>query len=202
MSIGLDSRLTVSVARQPILDARSQIFGHELLYRQSPEAQSCTTTGDLAGARTLSDAVLHVGLDALTCGLPAFINLTRQLLIDGAGTLLPKELAVLELREDIAVDDEVIDACRKLNEDGYSLALDDFVPGSDAETLVPFVKYVKVDVLQTPESEWKAIATRMAARQIRMVAEKVETAEVAKVARDAGYHLRWARQLSQFAAAA
>lgn len=187
-AVGLDSRSSLSVARQPILDRRGQIFGHELLYRHAPDATSCTDSGDHAGARTLSDAVLSVGLDALTCGLPAFINLTHQLLLDGAGTLLPRELVVLEVREDIPVNLEVIDACRRLHADGYALALDDFVPGSPAEELVPWVRYVKIDVLNTPASDWKAVASRLTARNIQMVAEKVETLEVAAATRAAGYH--------------
>src|SRR5712671_7538854 len=111
VAVGSDSRKALSVARQPILDRKGQIFGHELLYRQSLDATTCTDRGDPAGARTLSDAVLSVGLDALTCGLPAFVNLTHQLLLGGAGTLLPHDVVVLELREDVPVDDEVIETC-------------------------------------------------------------------------------------------
>jgi c-di-GMP-related signal transduction protein len=188
IAIGSDSRRSLSVARQPILDRRGQIFGHELLYRHAPDATSCTEGGDRAGARTLNDAVLSVGLDALTCGLPAFVNLTYQLLLEGAGTLLPRELAVLELREDIHIDDEVTEVCRQLHAAGYALALDDFVPGSPAEALLPWARYVKVDVLDTPESQWKAVAARMAAKNIRTVAEKVETTEVAAATLAAGYH--------------
>jgi len=188
VAIGSDSRLALSVARQPILDRKGQIFAHELLYRQTPDATSCSDRGDRAGARTLNDAVLSVGLDALTCGLPAFINLTHQLLLDGAGTLLPREIVVLEIREDIPVTDEVVEVCRRLHAEGYALALDDFVAGSPAEALVPWVRYVKIDVLETPESEWTSIAARLTARKILMVAEKVETTEVAMATMAAGYH--------------
>ena len=188
MPIALDSRRAVSVARQPILDRKGHIFGHELLYRHSPDATSCTADGDLAGARTLSDAVLSVGLDALTCGLPAFINLTRALLLGGAGTLLPREVAVLEIREDVPIDDEVMAACRRLHADGYALALDDFTPGSEAEALLPWVRYVKIDVLVTPASEWKAEVKRLTARNLKVIAEKVETAEIAAATLDAGFH--------------
>jgi EAL and modified HD-GYP domain-containing signal transduction protein len=189
MTIALDPRQTISVARQPILDRSGRIFGHELLYRQGPDATSCTASGDLAGARTLNAAMLAVGLDALTGGLPAFINLTRHLLLNGAGTLLPREVAVLEIREDVPIDEEVMGACRALHGDGYALALDDFSPGSAAEALLPWVRYVKVDVLETPASEWRALAARLSARHIRLVAEKVETAETAGVAAGAGFHL-------------
>jgi EAL and modified HD-GYP domain-containing signal transduction protein len=187
LAVGSDSRQSVTVARQPILDRRGQIVAHELLYRHNLDATSCTDRGDSVGARTLNDAVLSVGLDALTCGLPAFINLTHQLLLGGAGTLLPRDIAVLEIREDIPVDDEVVQICRKLHADGYALALDDFVAGSAHEALVPWVRYVKIDVLDTPEGEWKALAKRFSARKIKLVAEKVETIEVSDATREAGY---------------
>ena len=82
-AVGSDSRDAVAVARQPILDRKGQVIAHELLYRHTVDATACTDRGDSAGARTLNDAVLSVGLDALTCGLPAFINLTHQLLLGG-----------------------------------------------------------------------------------------------------------------------
>src|SRR6266498_2810953 len=104
MAIGLDRRTALCVARQPILDHTGRVFGYELLYRGDPVATECLASGDLAGARVLSDAVLALGLETLTCGLPAFINLTRHLLLNDAGTLLPAEGTVLELREDIPVD--------------------------------------------------------------------------------------------------
>src|SRR5580765_1165520 len=146
LAVGSDSRQSVTVARQPILDRKGQVVAHELLYRHTVDATSCTDRGDSVGARTLNDAVLSVGLDALTCGLPAFINLTHQLLLDGAGTLLPREMVVLEIREDIPITDEVVEVCRRLHTEGYALALDDFVAGSPTEALIPWVRYVKIDV--------------------------------------------------------
>jgi c-di-GMP-related signal transduction protein len=187
LAVGSDSRQSVTIARQPILDRKGQVVAHELLYRHAADATSCTDRSDSVAARSLNDAVLSVGLDALTCGLPAFINLTHHLLLSGAGTLLPKDIAVLELREDIPVDDEVVQACRKLHADGYALALDDFVPGSPAEALVPWVRYVKIDVLATSEAEWRAQAKRFNAKKIKVVAEKVETIEVADATKEAGY---------------
>jgi EAL and modified HD-GYP domain-containing signal transduction protein len=187
LAVGSDSRDAITVARQPILDRKGQVIAHELLYRHTVDATACTDRGDSAGARTLNDAVLSVGLDALTCGLPAFINLTHQLLLGGAGTLLPRDIAVLELREDIPVDDEVVQICRRLHADGYALALDDFVAGSPAEALVPWARYIKVDVLETPEPGWTALAKRFTGKKVKLVAEKVETIEVADATRAAGY---------------
>jgi c-di-GMP-related signal transduction protein len=189
MSIELDSRNTVCVARQPILDLAGRVYGYELLYRNSSDATSCTTEGDIAGARVLSDAVLALGLDVLTNGRPAFLNFTRSLILNGAGTLLPPTSMVIELREDIEVDQELVEACRGLHARGFALALDDFVPDSPAEQLIPFASFVKIDVLAIPAAERKKVAGRLVPRGIRMIAEKVETAESVEEARSHGYRL-------------
>jgi EAL and modified HD-GYP domain-containing signal transduction protein len=189
MSIGLDARNAVCVARQPILDQLGRVYGYELLYRAGTDAIDCTASGDLAGARVLSDAVLTLGLDALTCGRPAFVNFTRSLLLGEAGTLLPRDSTVIEIREDVAIDAEVMAACRSLHAKGFALALDDFVPGSPAEALLPFVRFVKVDVLQTTADVRASLATRLRPRGVRLIAEKVETAEMAAQALAVGYRL-------------
>ena len=112
------SRQSVYVARQPILNDAGRAFGYELLYRGSASATACTGPGDVVGAQVLTNAVLALGLDTLTQGLPAFVNLTRQLLVTDAATLLPPDAVVLEVLEDIVVDAEVIEACQRLKKAG------------------------------------------------------------------------------------
>jgi EAL and modified HD-GYP domain-containing signal transduction protein len=176
----------VHIARQAILDARGHVVGYELLYRGSVRDTACTIEGDVAGASVLTGAVLDLRLDALTDGRTAFINVTRSMLINGIATLLRPSLALFELREDIQIDHEVIEACRALSESGYRLALDDFVPGSAAEALLPFVSHVKVDTLVMPRETVAELTRRFTPNGVTVVAEKVETREVFEWARDAG----------------
>ena len=176
----------VHVARQAILDARGHVIGYELLYRGSVRDTACTVEGDVAGASVLTGAMLDLRLDTLTDGRTAFINVTRSMLINGIATLLRPSLAVFELREDITVDAEVIEACRALCESGYRLALDDFVPGSPAEALLPFVSHVKVDTLAIARDTVTELVRRLAPKGIAIIAEKVETREVFDWAREAG----------------
>src|SRR6266850_2259531 len=89
------------VARQAFLTASGQVFGYELLYRSAEADTSCTAPGDPAAARVITDALLSLGLERLTQGKPAFLNVTRALLISGACTLINKKAAVFEIREDV-----------------------------------------------------------------------------------------------------
>ena len=184
-----DPSASIYVARQPILDERGRVFGYELLYRHAPGATSCVADGDLASASVLTGAVLDLGLETLTNGRQAFLNVTRPLLLGKLDTLIPPEGVVIELLETVAIDDEVIGICRDLRANGYQLALDDFVAGSDAEALLPHVSYVKVDVLATPAPVVSELAERFARSGIRLLAEKVETREVYEQTRVAGYSL-------------
>ena len=113
MSIGLDDRKAVSVARHPILDHAGHIFGYELLYRGESDAadsksasENGESTDDLAGARVLTDGILAVGLDALTCGLRAFVKLTHHLLVDGAATVAGHGGSVAGYTAHVAFDPE------------------------------------------------------------------------------------------------
>jgi c-di-GMP-related signal transduction protein len=187
--INVDTRDMLYVARQPILDVQGQVFGYELLYRIEGDETTNVPSLDLAAARVLTDAVLNVGLDTLTGGRPAFVNLSRSLLVGGAWRLLPPAAAVFELQGDITVDEEVVEICGQLRAAGYSLAIGDFMLASDAEALLPYVKYIKVDAFANPPQALTAIAGRLRPSGIRLVAENVETAEIFELARDAGYSL-------------
>jgi EAL and modified HD-GYP domain-containing signal transduction protein len=184
-----EARNTVCVARQPILDSVGRVFGYELLYRAGSASTECTAPGDLAGARTLSDAVLTLGLDVLTAKRRAFLNFTRSLLLSDAATLLPPESTVVEIREDVTIDAAVLDACRTLHGLKFALALDDFIPGSPAEQLLPYAAFVKVDVIQVSHVERKRLAQQLQPKGIRLIAEKVETAEMVKQCQSVGYRL-------------
>jgi c-di-GMP-related signal transduction protein len=168
------------------MDAGRRVRGYELLYRARSTDRSCTTSGDLAAARVVTDAMQAIGLEALTGDVPAFLNFTRPLLLSQAATLLPATSVVIELREDVQIDAEVIDACRELKRQGYTLALDDFVAGSPAEALLPYVSFIKLDVLDTPPAVWQPLARRLASDSVHVVAERVETIDVVAQARAAG----------------
>jgi c-di-GMP-related signal transduction protein len=187
MSVSIDPRSAVHIARQPIFDPQRRVFGYELLYRAEALDHACTTSGDLAASRVLTDAILGIGLPTLTGGnARAFVNFTRPLLVSQAALLLPADAAVIELREDIVVDAEVVEICRDLHQRGYMLALDDFVEGSSAEALLPFANIVKLDVLAPPAHAWQRAARRFAALGKQVVAERVETTDVVTRAKMSG----------------
>ena len=182
-----DTRETLYVARQAILDARWQVFGYELLYRA--DGGAANVSSDLAAARVMTDAVLNVGLDTLTGGRPAFLNLTRSLLVTEAWSVLSPAAVVFELHDDIRVDEEVIAMCEQLHNAGYSLALCDFALDSDAEALLRYAKFVKVDMMASSRDAHRAVAAYLQASGIKLIAENVQSGAAFEEACAAGYTL-------------
>ena len=84
-----ESESAIHIARQPVLDLRGELFGYELLYRDAPDDAFCLAAKDLATARVLTNAIGDVGLDTLTGGHPAFLNVTRPLLVGRVDELVP-----------------------------------------------------------------------------------------------------------------
>src|SRR5262245_27595534 len=95
----------VFIARQPILDRVQHVYAYELLFRDSADAESSGTQSEHASAKVITDAVLAFGLERLMRGRPAFIYVTRSLLLEGIPAVLPPERVVVELLEDIEGDE-------------------------------------------------------------------------------------------------
>jgi EAL and modified HD-GYP domain-containing signal transduction protein len=177
------------VARQPILDRSERTVGYELLFRTGWENAFPPTSFDRASSSVIADSLLIHGLSELTNGLRAFINVTREVLVEDYVTLLPCEQVVIELLETVKPDDEVIAACRRLAKAGYRLALDDFVYAPEYEPLLALADVVKVDFLQVRGEERRRIAATCSAHDVELLAEKVETRADFEAGLAAGYQL-------------
>ena len=174
------------VARQPILDLRGRVHGYELLFRKGPEA-AFRGDGDMA-TRTMLDNAVIFGLETLTGGLPAFVNCTRESL-DELVHVLPPSLAVLEILETLEPTPDLIQACRKLKALGFRLALDDFTWKPKIEPLVELADYIKVDFTLSNSKARKDLRRRLSGVSAALIAEKVETQEECKQAREEGFTL-------------
>jgi EAL and modified HD-GYP domain-containing signal transduction protein len=174
------------VARQPIFDRNRHVFGYELLFRSSKDALSCNIDCNEASLSTL-DTSLFIGHGSLSEGRRAFLNCTRELLVNDLITAIPRDLTVIEILETAEPDAEVIAACARLKRAGYTLALDDFDFTRDRSALVPFADIIKVDFQTTSPQEQRQIADRYAPLGISMLAEKVETQDEFEIARACGY---------------
>ena len=176
------------LARQPILNRARELFAYELLFRGSLQNSCDGLNLELASTSVLDTSFL-IGFDKITAGHPMFINCPRDFLLRDYISLFPPKSVVVEILETVKPDQEVIEACRRLKQAGYSIALDDFVDSPDWAPLVALADIMKVDFRLTDHSEQQALVSRYAGKKIRMLAEKVETQEEFAAAMYMGYSL-------------
>lgn len=177
------------IARQPIFDTKGRVFAYELLFRSGLHNYFDCDDQDRAAASVIANSNLLFDLTEMTGKTKAFINCTRRVLLEEMMTTLPRQQAVVEILEDIEPDEKLIAACRRLKEQGYIMALDDFVYHKNYEPLLEMADIIKVDFLLSDVEEQKRLAQMMIPRGIKMLAEKVETHEVYEQAKEMGYQL-------------
>ncbi|VAX32126.1 Predicted signal transduction protein [hydrothermal vent metagenome] len=175
------------IARQPIFDVKQEVYAYELLFRSGMENFFNGDNLDQASSKVIGDSVLLHGLDVLTAGKKAFYNVTRQTLTEGYCAMLPEEQTVVEILENIEPDAETLEACKKLKEAGYPIALDDFVYEEKFKPFLELADIIKVDFLLSDKAEQRDMAERFIPKGIQMLAEKVETWEIYQEAKEMGY---------------
>ncbi len=179
--------MAVFVARQPIFDQNMNLFGYELLFRSGLENYCNNPDGDASTLEVIANSFLVIGLDELTDGKRGFINFTKNLVVQGVPTLLPQDQIVVELLEDTEPTPDVIEACRKLREAGYMLAVDDFVLNHRGSELVELADIIKVDFVATRPEQREEIARQLAGKDVSLLAEKVESDDDYQQALESGY---------------
>lgn len=179
--------LNYHIGRQPIFDADQHVVGYELLYRHRDGAFSSTSDGDQATSQVIMNSFWEMGLGKVVGPHKAFVNVTRNFLINN--DLLPpaSNQLVIEILEDILVDSEVMAAVTNLKRKGYIIALDDFTWHPDLTPLIELADIIKLDVLDLNDEQLKNHLEILRQYPARLLAEKVETPEMFDLCRGLGF---------------
>lgn len=175
----------VLMARQPIYDREINIVAYELLFRQYSVHEAGVLDGDAATSELLIDAFTQWDIREIVGDTRAFVNFTKALI----GRPLPfdKRHLVIEVLEDVAIDDSLVQDLKRLSQDGYTIALDDFIHTEKANDILPFADIVKIDILQLSRKEVEEHVTLLAPFKVQLLAEKVETHEEYEFCRNLGF---------------
>lgn len=174
------------VARQPIFDRALEVIGYELLFRDSPSVAAGVADHRAATTRVVLDSLTELGLDHVVGSKLAWINVSREFLLDGLASALPVERVGLEMLEDQMVDDALLAALVAAREQGFQIALDDFKLGTGGDRLLPHVDVIKLDMMALGRDGLADHVRRLRHLDAELLAEKVETPEDHAFARALG----------------
>ncbi len=171
----IENKPQIFVGRQPIFDSKLKLAGYELLFRSADVDAYDGLDGDKATSQVINNALMEIGLDDIIGNNPAFINFTKDLLINGVAELLPPDRVVIEILEDVEVDEALIEGVKKLADAGYVIALDDFTYSDEWMPLIEIAQIIKFDVMQHDLEAIKEQLEKFEGKKVKLLAEKVET---------------------------
>lgn len=167
----------IFIGRQPIFDADRNVVAYELLFRSGQRNTATVVDGDQATAQTLVNGIMDFGLDQVVGNKLAFVNLTRNFLLNQDRLPALQGRLVLEVLEDITPDPPIIDALKELVRRGYTVALDDFTYREELRPLIAIAQIIKLELPQIGLDALPSHVERLRKFNCRLLAEKIETYE-------------------------
>ena len=186
-----DEHITnIIIARQPIFDNALKVYAYELLFRGHDNHKDSGVTidsGDYATSQVINHTFMEMGVDRVIGNKIAFINLTKNFILTDDPLPFTQDRVVLEILEDVVVTDEIIEAVKKLVDQGYIIALDDFIFDESLRPLVKLSKIVKIDLLALTDDELREHVAILKQEGVQLLAEKVETQEQYQLCQELGF---------------
>jgi len=177
----------IFVGRQPILGPNLKTIGYELLYRNCDVDSANFSDEGIATAQVLLNTYLDIGLEHVVGSHLAFLNIPKQFLLENHCEALPKHRVVLEILENVEPSPEVLEAITSLSQQGYTIALDDFVFHDRFRPLLELADIVKIDVLGKSDSQLQLEVRQLRDYRVRLLAEKVESRDVYDTCKQIGF---------------
>lgn len=177
------------LARQPIVDAKHNLIGYELLFRASAQATSSDIDDSYrAGLNVMATTLFDMGTEWLLKGKLAFINMDHPTLMSEFVTLLPPQKIVIEIMNTVEPSDELLARLEELKAAGFRFAIDKYKPNTPLDKLLPHVSYIKLDVAELGQAKTAEVLRGLYTLPVRLVAEKVESQEVFDWCLGLGFH--------------
>ncbi len=179
---------SVLLARQPIFDERLRIIGYELLFRPEDKLDTMAPDhdGDRATSQVMLNAFTEIGMRNLIGDKMAFINYTRSHILSPP-PFQDCDL-VVEVLEDVAAAADVVESLLTLKDQGYTIALDDFVYHESLKPLIELADIVKVDVLDLGREGVTRHVEILSQYPVKLLAEKIEDQEMYDFCKELGFH--------------
>ena len=177
----------IFIGRQAIYDKQLNVYAYELLSRGNSEDNHASVDEQNSNHATtivMLNALTEIGLQQLVGQHPAFINLTYEFLTGERKIPDLHNQIVIEILEDIEVTEELITSVKTLSNNGYMIALDDYIYNEKTLPLVEIADIIKIDVLQLDEDGIREHVKKLRPHNVRLLAEKVETQEMYELCKE------------------
>jgi EAL and modified HD-GYP domain-containing signal transduction protein len=178
------------IARQPIFNRKLEVVGYELLFRGRGYAgDGFSDSPHRATATVVLNSFTELELTRIVGRKRAWINVTRQFILEGLAQAIPVDRGGLEVADDEVFDDELLAGLRDLKGRGYKLSLDGFGSRAHPDSVLELFDVVKLDVRELGAERLTEQVERLRAHPCQVLAKRVATPPEQELCIDAGCDL-------------
>ena len=176
------------IARQAILNEKSETIGYELLFRDSPDNKFPEIEHDIASSKLIIQNHIHGDIQTISMGKLAFINFTENCLIHKFPLMFNKDSIVIELVGHEKPTKKLIKTLQFYHDKGYKIALTEYDLAPHWDLVFPYIDLVKVDIEKINTKRLIPVASQMKQHNVAIAAEKVETKNQQQTLTEVGFN--------------
>ena len=175
------------IARQAILNEKSETIGYELLFRDSFDNKFPEIEHDIASSKLIIQNHIHGDIKIISMGKLAFINFTENCLIHKFPLMFDKDSIVIELVGQEKPTKKLLKIIKFYHDKGYKIALTEYNLAPHWDLLFPYIDIVKVDIEKINTKRLLSAVSRMRPFNVAIAAEKVETRNQQQTLAEVGF---------------
>lgn len=174
-------------ARQPIFTREMAVFGFELLYRHSAEAESAQYSDEELATLNVAAGASITPLSEHDAGKAIVMNFTRHSVLEGVPLTFQGQPVVIKTEEPERLDGVYLLALQSLKAAGLRLALDAYTGRAALEPLYELADILVVDVLDKKPRALEELVRKARFYRFPLLATRVEDRRHFKLAKDMGF---------------
>jgi len=173
-----DAFTSVPVVRQPIVDRQKELFAYDLRFASDPDVISLDGDPEQAWVWIRGEGTDPIDLLALAGGAKVFLQITPPLMLAEAYSALPGEKIILEVTKITDPTDELVAACRKAKDAGFTIALDGMSCDDGSQPLTQTADMLSFDFFGARKAGRRFADGRFADLEVKLHARKLITNDV------------------------
>lgn len=181
--------MDIYLARQAIFNQYRQTVGYELLYRDAFGKPPQASDGDMATKKVMDNAVTHFGIENLTGNRRAYVNFTRNLLLDDFIRHADPEKIIVQVMESVRMDETLRNKLRALRQAGYFLVLKNYTGQPNFHPYLGLFDVIRVNFSRTNSLFQREVVRKHGQPGTLFMADRIQREADFDSARNMGYTL-------------
>lgn len=181
--------VTLSVARQPVFDAKRRLWGYDLFcVGRDPASPAGVPKDDRVAICVASSAYMCLQ-QIISGGNKIILNFSEKSILEQLPYAMPPALAVVQVTEQIFALPHVLPVLQQLKADGFQIGVADFSSAATSHVLHEMADVISLDVSPMPPATLEQLVAKAGPFPGLLMARHVDDSEKLALCQALGFKL-------------